>query len=111
MILKGSLLQNIDTHYKIMHNTRPCLEQVLKFLPEIKSIWASVFSLPWKGLFPFLLMLALTLFSFLKYCGATKLKEMKSHESDATKMPALENYDMLIKYILLWIWTVFEIFF
>lgn len=57
-----------------------------------------------------MLKLALTLFSFLKYCGATKLKEMKSHESDAQKMPSLENYDMFIKYIFLWFWSVFEIF-
>lgn len=38
------------------------------------------------------------------------LKNEKSWVRCQKKMPALENYDMLIKYILLWIWSVFEIF-
>lgn len=77
----------------------------------MNSFCASVFCLPWKGLFPFLLMLelAVTFFSLLKYCSATTLKEMKNRESDAKTKTALQNHDRLIKDILLWIWSVFEI--
>lgn len=96
--LKCSSLQDIGTHYEVMHNTISCPEQGLKFLPEMKSLCANVFSLV--SMFPFLLMLelALTFFSLLKYCGTTKLK-FKVMSQMPKKPPALENYDMLIKYI------------
>ena len=94
-----------------MHNNKSCPEQALKSLPETNSLCASAFCLPWKGLFPFLLMLELAVtFSFLKYCSTTKLKEMKNCESDTKTRTAFENHDMLIKEILLWIWSVFEVF-
>lgn len=85
-----------------MHNNRSRPEEALKSLPEMNSPCANVFCLPWKGLFPFLLMLelAMTFFSLLKYGSTTKFKEIKNHKSDVKTKTALQNHYLLIKNIL-----------